>query len=80
MHAVTSDRFRVQKRMIEKRTIMSESMNAQKNENLVALVIFSCLMLLKICILVALFAVYSEHEANPIENNLAIKVIYNYKK
>ena len=42
---------------------MSESMNAEKNENLVALVIFSCLMVLKICILVALFAAYSEQDA-----------------
>lgn len=42
---------------------MSESMNVEKNENLVALVIFSCLMVLKICILVALFSVYSENNA-----------------
>lgn len=48
---------------------MSESMNAEKNENLVALVIFSCLMVLKISILVALFAAYSEQDAMPIKKN-----------
>ncbi len=51
---------------------MSESMNAEKNENLVALVVFSCLMVLKICILVALFAAYSEQDAAPIKSRACI--------
>lgn len=42
---------------------MSESMNIEKKDNLVALVLFTCVMLLKVCTLIALFCVYCEQEA-----------------
>ncbi len=51
---------------------MSESMKVEKNENLVALVIFSCLMILKVCILVALFSVYSENNAMPMHKTIFV--------
>jgi len=41
-------------------------MNIEKQDNVVGLVLVACFMVLKVCILIALFSVYHEHHAaNP---------------
>lgn len=65
---------------LNKERLMSESMNIEKKDNLVAVALFTCIMLLKVCTLIALFSVYREHHATPQKTQNDIMMGYLLKK